>query len=508
MGVIQRQSLKFTIINFIGTFLGFLSVIFIHSLEKEIYGLFQFLHSSASLLIPILGLGIHGAIIKYTPIFEKRNASNHFLAFSLVITTICAAFSILLVSGLYYVLHPYLSIYFKNFKETDENKYTILLLGVIFLYTAVFVALAISRYRIVVPDLINSVGLKIFLPVLILLYYFKIITANGFLNIAIVYFILIAVVLFIYVLKLSNHDSKPRLNILNKSEYKGLFGFMFFSSLNSLGSNLALRMDVVMIGLMISKEAVGIYFIIQVISNVMDIPNKAISQITSPVIAKSWVDEDNNNIQNIYQKSSIYGAIISVFLFLMIYVIWAEIILLMPKGKDGLTLELALSIFTFLGLAKIVDIVTGVNSNIISYSKYYKFHMYFLVILGVFNLVLNYLFLTKYGLVGAAFATFLSVIIFNVLKHLFVYFKFGFSLQKLPLVYVVLTGVFVFGVMLIVQLPFHPIVNIITKVITLIILYAPIIWFVNPGGDVRSQLSQILKDYKTYLPKVISKYLP
>jgi O-antigen/teichoic acid export membrane protein len=134
--------------------------------------------------------------------------------------------------------------------------------------------------------------------------------------------------------------------------------------------------------------------------------------------------------------------------------------------------------------------------------------MYFLVILGVFNLVLNYLFLTKYGLVGAAFATFLSVIIFNVLKHLFVYFKFGFSLQKLPLLQVILTGVFVFVVMLIVQPPFHPIVNIIMKVITLIILYAPIIWFANPGGDVRSQLSQILKDYKTYLPKVISKYLP
>jgi O-antigen/teichoic acid export membrane protein len=488
--------------------LGFLSVIFIHSLDKEIYGYFHFLHSSATLLIPIFGLGIHGAIIRYAPIFEKRDASPHFLAFTLVITTICAMLSLLLVSSLYYIFYPYLNHLFKNFAETDKNKYIILSLALIFLYTTIFISFAASRYRIVVPDLINNVGLKIFLPVLILLYYFKHITETTFVYIVIIYFALIAVVLFIYVLNLSSHDRRPKLDTLQKTEYKGLFGFMLFSSLNGLGANLALRMDVVMIGLMISKEAVGIYFIIQVISNVMEIPNKAINQIASPVIAKSWVDEDTVNIQNIYQKSSVYGSIFAVFLFLMIYVIWPDIIALMPKGKDGLTLGLALSIFTFLGLARIVDIVTGVNSNIISYSKYYRFHMYFLVMLGLLNLGFNYVFLTKFGLVGAAMATFLAVLLFNIVKHAFVYFKFGFTLDKLPLIYIVGIGIFVFGIMYFVHLPLHPIVNILLKVIILVLFYGPLIWYTNPGGDIRSQLQNMLKDYKVYLPKMISKYLP
>jgi len=508
LGIIQRQSLKFTIINFIGTFLGFLSVIFIHSLDKEIYGYFQFLHGSATLLLPILGLGIHGAVIRYAPIFEKKNASPHFLAFTLVITTICAFFSLIFISGLYYIFYPYLHVFFKNFKETVENKYIILSLALIFLYTTIFISFAASRYRIVVPDLINNLSLKIFLPVLILLYYFKYITESMFVYSVIVYFILIAIVLFIYVFNLSSHDHRPKLNTLQSGEYKGLFGFMLFSSLNGLGANLAIRMDVVMIGLMISKEAVGIYYIIQVISNVMEIPNKAINQIASPVIAKSWVDEDKTNIQDIYQKSSVYGSIIAVFLFLMIYVIWPDIIALMPKGKDGLTLELALSIFTFLGLAKIVDIVTGVNSIIISYSKYYKFHMYFLVILGLLNLVLNYIFLTEYGLVGAAMATFAAILLFNILKHTFVYFKFGFTLDKLPLLYIVGIGTFVFGVMYFLNLTFHPVVNILMKVIILALLFAPLVWYVNPGGVIRSQVQDLLKDYKSYLPKILSKYLP
>ncbi len=508
MGVIQRQSLKFTIINFIGTFVGFLSVVFIYSLNKELYGYFQFLHSYASLLIPILGLGIHGAIIKYAPIFDKKGASEHFFAFSFAIATISTIFSVFVISVLYYLFYPMLGSLLKNFQAIDDNKYIIVLLGVIFLYTSLFVFQAISRYRIVIPDLINTVGLKLFLPIFILLFHFEFISRSEFIYIVVFYFLIVAFVLFFYVLSLGKHDLRPKLKVLDKDGYKGLFGFMFYSSLNSLGSNLALRMDVIMIGSMISFEAVGVYFIIQVISNVMDIPAKAINQITGPVIAKNWVDDDLENIQNIYQKSSIYGAIIGIFLFLMIYVIWPDIILLMPKDREGLTVGLALSIFAFLGLAKIVDIVTGVNTNIISYSKDYKFNMYFLLVLGILNLGLNYIFLTKYGLVGAAMATFLSMVIYNGLKHFFVLYRFGFRLDALPLLQIVGSGILVFVVITLYNLPFHPILNMVLNVVILAILYISLIWMINPGQEFRSQVIQILRDYKSFLPKMVSKYLP
>ena len=507
MGVIQRQSLKFTIINFFGTFIGFLSVVFIYSLNKELYGYFQFLYSNASLLLPILGFGIHGAIIKYAPIFENKGESKQFFVFSLALTTICAILSTLFISILYYLFYPLFGTLFKNFQAIDDNKFIILTLGIIFLYSTLFVFQAISRYRIVIPDLINTVGLKFFLPILILLFHFEFISRNGFIYTVIIYFIIIAFVLFFYVVSLGKHDIKPKLDILNKEEYKGLFGFMYYSSLNSLGSNFALRMDVIMIGSMISYEAVGIYFIILVISNVMDIPAKAINQITGPVISKNWVDDDQQNIQDIYFKSSIYGGIIGVFLFLMIYVIWPDVILLVPKDKDGLSIELALSVFTFLGLAKIVDIITGVNTNIISYSKDYKFNMYFLLVLGVLNLGLNYLFLTKYGVVGAAIATFLSMVIYNVLKHFFVFYRFGFQLNILPIIQIIGTGILVFTVMALVDLPFHPILNMVLKVGILATIYSSIIWMVNPGHEFRGQVIQIVKNYKSFLPNIVSKYL-
>ncbi|HQV98229.1 MAG TPA: hypothetical protein PLE29_11235, partial [Saprospiraceae bacterium] len=64
MGVIQRQSIKYTAINFIGTFLGFLSVIFIYNLDQLLYGTFQAIYGYAVLLVPFLSFGIQSAIVK------------------------------------------------------------------------------------------------------------------------------------------------------------------------------------------------------------------------------------------------------------------------------------------------------------------------------------------------------------------------------------------------------------------------------------------------------------
>lgn len=78
MGVIQRQSLKYTAVNFIGTFIGFLSVVFIYPLDIEIYGDFQAIFGFAVLLVPLLGFGIQAAIVKFYPIFVQKKEANNF----------------------------------------------------------------------------------------------------------------------------------------------------------------------------------------------------------------------------------------------------------------------------------------------------------------------------------------------------------------------------------------------------------------------------------------------
>jgi O-antigen/teichoic acid export membrane protein len=497
LGIIQRQSIKFTIINFIGTFIGFLSVVFIYPLDGGIlYGYFQLIYGSAVLVVPLLALGMQGAIVKYYPIFVHKEKDKQFLAFTLVLTTVSIILSTTMIGlGYLFFKHQLFSI-FDNFSVIDDNKYTILSLSYIITYSSVFLYHAVVRYRIVIPDIINTVGLKIFLPTLVFIASLGLIQKNWFLPILLLYFSLVAAALFVYILNLDRHEWKPDMRVLDRKGYQEFFGFMGFAVLNGLGATLALRLDITMIGAMLNVKAVAIYGIIMTISNVMEIPSKALNQIASPVISNNWANENRANIQDVYQKSSLYGLVGGLYLFLIIYFIWVDILQLMP-GKFDVTLSTILTIFALLSFARIADLVTGVNSIIIAYSKDYKYHMYFLVILGLANVILNYMFIKQFGLVGAAFATTIAYLLFNTLKHFFVKYRFGFNLKFRNHFWVLLSAFLSFTTLYFIHPDLHPIVNIVLKSSITTVVFGSLIYLINPGGVWRD----LLHDYLTKIKK-------
>lgn len=495
MGIIQRQSLKYSIVNFIGTFIGFFSVIYIYPREQELYGYFQFLFSTALILVPIFGLGISSVIIKYYPIFTQKQSQQHFLSFTMAIATISALVLTATLSIVYIFFRDVFVYLFENFAFVEDNLGQILILAYLNLYATIFFYQAIVRYRVVIPDMIYTMGLKLFLPIIILSIYLGWFDRGYFPVIILLYYFVVMLALLGYVLYLDKHSLKPKLNVLNRNEYREFGTFMAFSFLNGIGASLALRLDNFMIGGMLSNNAVYIYATILTISNVIEIPSKAINQIASSVISTSWLNNDRKNIQDIYQKSSVYGWIVGLFLFLLIYFIWVDILELMP-GKIQLELSGILAVFTFLSFSRIIDLVTGVNSVIMSYSEYYRYHMYFLIIMAVVNVFLNFILISYMGIVGAAMATFISYLFFNIIKYNFLNAKFKFSIKWKPHFLIAGIGIIVFGVMYVIIPDFHPIINIIIKASLMTILFVTLVLIVNPGGEIRKLVSDMLKKLK------------
>ncbi|MCE2789099.1 MAG: polysaccharide biosynthesis C-terminal domain-containing protein [Saprospiraceae bacterium] len=499
MGIIQRQSIKFSIVNAIGTFLGFLSVVFVYSLDKSLYGYFQSLHSFATLLVTLLGLGIQGVIIKFHPEFVKKGLERHFLAFTVVGAVVISILSLSMISLLYSFLGSWLREVFPNFSLFEENTGTILILSFLLLFSSIFMFHAASRYRIVVPDLIFNVGLKIFLPVIILLVYYQYIQESQFMPAVILYYFLVSCALFVYLMSLDRFSVSPALNKINRKSYASMFSFMVFAFLNSLGATFALKIDLAMIGLMLNKESVGLYAIIMTISNVMEIPTKAINQISGPVVSSNWANNDHANIQDVYQKSSVFGTAGGVFLFLLLFVAWPEILALMP-GKLA-DYNQVIIVFVFLGGARLVDLATGINSVIISYSDQYRIHMYFLLFLGVLNAILNYFFLQAYGISGAAAATFLSYLLFNFLKYLYVSRKFSFSLNFRPHLILLLITCLMLVIFSVVPFHWEPIINLILKGVLVTLLSALFFWTLNPG-NIRDVMNQSITAMEKFFHKL------
>ena len=89
MGVIIRQGIKHSLVNYLGAGVGVISMLFIYPLDAEAYGLARFLTDTAILFIPITLLGANVLPVRFFPTFEDdKNAHNGFLGWLLVLSLV------------------------------------------------------------------------------------------------------------------------------------------------------------------------------------------------------------------------------------------------------------------------------------------------------------------------------------------------------------------------------------------------------------------------------------
>ena len=489
MGVIQRQSIKNTIVNLAGTVIGILSILFIVPLEKEIYGYAQWLYSTALVLTPIIGLGLPTLIIKYFPEFQNRGREANFLSFSLIVGLIL----VVITSLILFIIYPILLSIGANFDLQTEklqiNGLYIFALSVLLFFISCLISYTSTRKRIVIPDLINNVGFKIALPVFILMYYYDWIDERWMALLLIFFFLLNFIILLFYSISLSKVSLHPKLNLLKELGIRKFTSYLGFSSLNAISYYLVFRLDIIMIGLMIDDYAVGVYAIVMVMANVMDIPTKAIIKIASPIISSSWLKKDFDNIKNIYNQSAFYLALIGQIIFLAIFFGLKDLLVLLPGDRIG---DEAFIVFVFLGLGKLVDMFTSLNTHIIMYSNKYKYNLYFLSFQAILNLVLNYFLITAYGIVGAAIATFISLVLYNILKYIYILsvFKIGFYSEKL--IKIIITGVLILSIYFILPDFSSPLLNLFYKSGSAIIIYAFAVFFFVADNEMRQNFRNFI----------------
>ncbi|HTB32910.1 MAG TPA: polysaccharide biosynthesis C-terminal domain-containing protein, partial [Bacteroidia bacterium] len=80
--------------------------------------------------------------------------------------------------------------------------------------------------------------------------------------------------------------------------------------------------------------------------------------------------------------------------------------------------------FYLLCFAKYVDMITGLNGIITITSKKYKYDLYFMLVLVIITIILNLIFIPVYGITGAALAAMISLVIYNLLRLIFVWVNF------------------------------------------------------------------------------------
>ena len=73
------------------------------------------------------------------------------------------------------------------------------------------------------------------------------------------------------------------------------------------------------------------------------------------------------------------------------------------------------NVFLILGLARVIHMFLGFNQTILITSRAFRYDLIFNIFLLLSAFYLNYLLIPKYGIDGAAIATAVSIVVYNLI---------------------------------------------------------------------------------------------
>ncbi len=409
MGIIQRQSLKNTVVRFIGTAISVLATFFIYSKYKEIYGLYSFLMSGALVLSPLILMGGGSVSTKFHPQNSSRNF-DHLLSWLLLLSVA----GLILVLALSLIFQEPLARFFLQ-EQTDPliQAYIVMVIPLAFLLSIKsLLGNYISNYkRIVVPQLLDDTTMRFVVPILVLSAGVGWITMDRYITLLMLLLAIISALLFIYLRKFEPIQLRIPTFLKNPLQRRQILLFGGFALLSSFGSILTTRIDTLMVGKMIDLTNAGAYAILLFLTNLVLIPKQSIFMISAPILARHMDHQEYEETRTLYRSSSIILLIAGLFISGMIMLNIRDIISIMPKNEE-FTGFMAVSLA--LCVTQVVDMTLSMNQQILIYSKYYWVNLILFLALSVCNILFNLYLIPRYGLSGAAFSTLFSVSLLGV----------------------------------------------------------------------------------------------
>lgn len=209
------------------------------------------------------------------------------------------------------------------------------------------------------------------------------------------------------------------------------------------------RTDILMLGYFGSTADVGIYALAAKLSQVVFIISVSVYGIFAPVVSELFVKDDRLKLKRIFSQSTRYSAIATIPIFGVL--ILSHKTLLSIFGKEFAN---GGEVLLILGLAFLINSIFGFAGQMISMSGRSKIVLMNSIGGAGLNILLNWFFIPKWGMAGAAWATMISTIAVNIARVMEVFYleklhAFSYELLK-PL----LLGGFLLSLLVNIELSF------------------------------------------------------
>lgn len=410
MGIIAKQSIKGTIVTYLGVAIGFVTTFFVltHFLTTEEVGLVRVLIDAATLLASLASLGTGSSIIRFYPYFrnsgEDGKSDSGFFFFTVLVPLIGFA-GFALLYGLCYA--PLSAWFAEKSPMFVEYYYLVLPMAFFLLYQTIFETNANVLMRIVVPRFVREVVTRLGLLTAYLLYAFDVLSLNGLVISLCGVFGVCALINIAYLLSLDKVSFRPDMRFVKEHpevvrKYILYTGFLIVSTLTSV---LAPTLSSFFITAQMGLNYTGIFAVATYMAVMVSIPYRSLNAIAAPQLAAALKDDDRVQASSLMQQCANNLLLIG---GLILLVMWVNIDLIYTILPNGETYAAARSTVFVLALSQLIMACFNITLSALNYSKYYAFTLLYSFLLTGGAIVLNNLLIPRWGMEGAAMSNLLS----------------------------------------------------------------------------------------------------
>lgn len=408
MGVVIRQSLKGTFVNYIGVVLGIFVQFYIVAkyLDPEVIGLSKVVYEVAFLLSTLALFGSGSTGMRFFPYFKDEKTGNHGFLYYYLLFPIAGVITITL---LYLGFRGPIESYFEAKSPLfNQHFFYVIPMLIVLAFWVWAENYANINMRIAAPKAVREIGMRLMMLFIYLAYGFGYIGVTGLIVGFIVCYGLCMAFAVIYSLSIGCRTLKHDWSFVTPELRSTVLKYAGFLMVATVSGNIIQQMDTFMLAGVKGLYDAGIYTIVIYMAEVVNMPSRNITPISTPLASQAMKDGNIARAQQLYRQVSVHQMLASSVLLLIVWINLDNIYAIIPNGEKFAEGRWAV---LFLGLSKVAYGTLNFGNTLISFSKYYYWTLFITLILAAISIITNLHFIPIWGLSGAAFASLITVLV-------------------------------------------------------------------------------------------------
>ncbi|MFN8248686.1 MAG: oligosaccharide flippase family protein [Ferruginibacter sp.] len=490
MGIIQKQGTRSSIFLLIGFCIGGINTVLLFPkvFTQAEYGLTRALVDTATILSVLATLGTTSVIYKFHPYYKSLTRPNqNDLSF---ITAMACLLGFLVICTTGFIFKDFIIRKLGKSPLFADRFYLVYPFTFLMLTYTWLEAFGWALKRTVTTNFLKETLIRVLTTILIVMVWAGFLGKEGFMNLFSLIYLFPVVILIIALVRTREWKFNFTIStVTRRFKFKMITFGLFVFGANFL--NVASRtVDSFMIIGLKGLEKTAIFTIASYLVTFMDLPFRSITSIAVPVLAESWRTKNFANISSIYKKSTVTLLIVGLFIFLMVLLNINNLVTYLSKDWAEVP-----AVVLIMGLAKLIDLGTGVNGQIIGTSSNWRFDFFTNVLLTLMAFPLNFFLISHFGIIGAAFSNLIAISIYNLVRFGFIYKKYGWQPYGFEHIKIIAISVLVFAVVFFIPFISNIYIDTAIKSLLFTILFTSVMLWLNVSEELKSMATNLLNKF-------------